>query len=713
LGVRSAHEVLRLIPNAGVLPQGGAKQNYFIRGVGTADFHLNVVGSVGVFLDDVSLNSPFSVSFSTFDLERVEVLRGPQNTLFGRNTTGGAVNFISRKPNVEDGVNGYVEGRAGSFNQFDVEGAVGFPLGDTAAVRLAAVSNNRDGAFDNLTLGDDVGEIERLSFRGQLAWNPTANVDVLLKGYAGRNEGNSTPAKNVGFLNPADLSMPCSVPFDQLIPQNNPNCADSVGTVHRYDNWEDIHSGLDHFQDLDVSGVSLKLEWHSDAFTITSVTAVDSLEVQYNEDSDGGPTTVFQFYQQGDYEQWSQELRIASADDFSVRWIGGLYYFSEDAEYSTAVRRTPAPFAPSGPDRFNIIPNTQVQQDNEAFSAFGQIEFDLHDALPVPAGYRWTNATNKGTNAPSVRCVGTVGGPPFCPSFPEDGFIGAAEATSFPALFEAPTETLDGDWNEWGMRVALDYRLSESTLLFGGASRGFKGGGFSIAALQALLGLAAQDVDPENVWAYEAGIKSDWMDNRLRLNAAVFLYEWEGLQSFQVLVDPASGQGVPQLTNVPEASLLGGEVELTLVPADGWHLQAGLGLLDSEIDDPGNILGVSAGNAIPNTPDVTFTGVVRREIQLANGVLGLQTNFRYRDAVTYDLGNAPNLSNEGYWNLNARGSYAFGANEEYELSVWGENLTGEEYCITMTSLAGLAESNLCLPNLSDPVFGVGLKMHFD
>ena len=713
LGVRSAQDILKLVPNAGIVPQGGSKQNYFIRGVGTQDFHLNVVGAVGVFLDDVSLNSPFAVSFSTFDMERVEVLRGPQNTLFGRNTTGGAVNYISRKPDVEEGVNGYIDGSIGSFSQFDIEGGVGFPLGETAAVRLAGVSNTRDGVFDNLTLGEDVGERDRQAFRGQLLWQPNESWDLLFRAYAGTAGGDPTPFKGVGFLDPNDVTSPCSVPMDQLIVQNSPNCADVSGFVNPNNNWEEVYGGLKHKEDLDVSGFSLKADWNHESFTISSITAVDDLEIEYHEDSEGSPNTIFQFYQDGDYEQFSQELRIASTDDAAVRWIAGMYYFSEDAKYTTTVRRTPAPLAPSGPDMFNIIPNTRVQQDNRVTSVFGQLEYDFQDNLTLTTGYRWTNETKEGSNAPSVRCVGTIGGPPFCPSFPENGFIGTAEVLSFPALFEPPIEALDGDWDEWGARVALDYQMNDDVLLYGSVSRGFKGGGFSIAALQALQGLAAQDVEPENLLAYEFGVKSDLMDGALRFNGAVFFYDWENLQSFQVLVDPVSGIGIPQLTNVPEASLLGAELELTWIPAEGWHLQAGLGLLDSEIDDPGNIASVSSGNDIPNTPDVTFTGLVRKEIELDTGVLALQTNFRFRDDVTYDLGNAANLSQEGFWIVNARGAYTFGDNGQYEVNVWGENLTGEEYCISMTSLAGLSESNLCLPNLSDPIFGVGLKVHFE
>lgn len=713
LGVATAEGILKLVPNAGTIAQGGAKQNFFIRGVGTNDFHLNVVGAVGVFLDDVSLNSPFSVTFNTFDMERVEVLRGPQNTLFGRNTTGGAVNYISRKPSVEEGVNGYLRGGFGSHDQLDVEGAVGFPLGDKAALRFAAVSNTRDGPFNNITLGEDVGERDRQAARAQLLMLPSDTVELRLNLSAGSGGGDPVPFKDVGILDPNDLTMPCAVPADDIIPQNNPNCADSSGFVHQSGDWEDVFGGLKHREELDVSGASLNVLWDAGPFTLTSVTAFDSLEIEYHEDSDGAPTVIFQFYQDGDYDQFSQELRLTSPDQAGLRWIAGLYYFSEEADYSTVVRRTPAPLAPSGPDMFNIVPNTVVNQDNEAVSLFGQLDFDLRDDLTLTAGYRWTNETKEGTNAASVRCVGPNGGPPFCPSLPDDAHLGGDLIPTLPALLELPIEMLDGDWTEWGARLALDYQISEEAILYGSISRGFKGGGFSIAALQALQGLAARDVEPEILWAYEIGVKSDWLDGAVRLNAAAFFYDWEDLQSFQPLIVPGTGEAVPQLLNVPKSELIGTEVELTFVPGEGWYVQTGLGLLASEITDAGLIAGVDAGNDLPNTPQLTFNGLVRKEIEMQTGLLALQTDFRYRDDVTYDLANARNLSQEGFWNLNARVSYAFGSNEQYDISLWGENLTEEEYCTTQTSLAGLSESNLCLPSLSEATFGLSGTVQFD
>lgn len=714
LGIQSSEEILKMIPNANSISAGGSKQNLYIRGVGTADFHLNVVGAIGAYLDDVALNSPFAVSFSTFDMERVEVLRGPQNTLFGRNTTGGALNYISRKPSVEEGTNGYIKAGWGRYDQIDLEAGIGFALGENAAARVSAVSNTRDGVLDNVTLGTDVGDRDKQAVRGQILWQPSDDGELLLRVHAGQTESSPMPYKNVGFQDPNNTAAPCPVTADDRIPTNNPNCVDSSGFNHQYSGWEDVYGNLEHREDVDIWGTSLKVSWDFDSITLTSVTAYDSTEVVYAEDADGAPTTIFQLYQEGDYDQYSQELRLQSDAEGDYRWIAGFYYFLEEAQYSTAVRRTPDPFAPSGPGYFNIIPNTQVEQDNEVYSLFGQLEYDFRSDVTGTVGLRWTNESKDGSNAPSVRCVGPIGGPPFCPALDDDVFIGPDVIDGLPALASPPVEALDETWKEWGARFALDWRVTDDALLFTSISRGFKGGGFSVAALQALTGNAAQSVDPEILWAYEIGLKSSWLDNSLQVNVSAFYYDWEDLQSFQVLNDPATGIGVPQLVNVPESSLIGSEIEVQWVPADGWFIMAGLGFLDGEIDDPGLIAGVSKGNTLPNTPDLSFNALVRKELNVGDGTLALQANWSYKDVETYDLLNAPNLSlQDSVTRLNARVAYRFGAGERYEISAWGENLTEEEDYHGATSLAGLAESNLYLPSLSEATYGVKLAVLFD
>ncbi len=710
LGVQSAEEIMLHVPNAAILPQGGSKINYFIRGVGTADFHLNVVGAVGVYLDDVALNSPFAVTFNTFDMERVEVLRGPQNTLFGRNTTAGAVNYISRKPNVDDGLNGYLEAGYGRYDQFDIEAGGGVALGENAAARIAFSSNIRDGVWNNQTLGKDTGNYQRQAMRGQFRVQPSDSLDLLFNVHGGISRSNPDPYKNVGLQDPANRLQRCSVPADDLVPQNNPNCVDSTGFNHQYQDWEDTFGNLEMKENVDLWGTSFRAEWDLDAFTVISVTAYEEFEVEFAEDSDASPNMGFQFYQDGEYEQWSQELRLQSADEGDLRWIAGFYWFFEEGEYATAVRRIPpVPLAPAGPRDFNLVPNTIVTQDNEVYSVYGQAEYDMQSNLTATVGLRWTKETKQGQNNPSVRCVGAG-----CTPASNDFLPGLDEIPNLPGLSLLPAEILDYDSTDWGARFALDWQASDDVLLYGSISRGFKGGGFSLAALQALFGNAAESVEPEVLWAYEVGAKTSWMNNSLQLNGAIFYYDWSNLHSFQPLVHPEIGVAIPRLLNVPEASLKGGEVELQWAPEGGWLLIAGVGLLDGEIDNPGEIVGLFEGNKLPNTPDLTFNGLVRKEFAVSGGVFSVQTNWWYKDEVTYDLLNAPNLSQqEGVWNLDARAAFRFGPGERYEVAAWGKNLNGEEYCRGMTSLEGLVESNLCLANLSEPTYGVTAAIRFE
>ncbi|MCY4154192.1 MAG: TonB-dependent receptor [Gammaproteobacteria bacterium] len=586
-------------------------------------------------------------------------------------------------------------------------------LGENAAARIAFSSNMRDGAWRNHTLDKDIGNYQRQALRGQLRVQPDASLDLLFNVHGGVSRSNPDPYKNIGLQDPTNRAAPCPLPAGALVAQNNPNCIDSTGFSHQYQNWEDNFGNLEMKENVDLWGTSFRAEWDLDAFTVVSVTAYEEFEVEFAEDSDGSPNTGFQFYQDGEYEQWSQELRLQSAAEGSLRWIAGFYWFLEDGEYATAVRRTPAPLAPAGPRNFNIIPNTIVTQDNEVYSVYGQVEYDMQSDLTATVGLRWTKETKEGVNNPSVRCVGT-GGPPFCPPASNDFHPSLNTLPDLPGVFFPPAEDLDYDSTDWGARFALDWQASDDVLLYGSISRGFKGGGFSLAALQALTGNAAESVAPEILWAYEVGVKTAWLDNSLQLNGAIFYYDWADLHSFQPLVDPTSGEAIPRLLNVPEASLKGGEVELQWAPEGGWLLIAGVGLLDGQIDDPGEILGVFKGNNLPNTADLTFNGLARKEFAVSGGMFSIQANWWYKDEVTYDLANAPNLSQpEGVWNLDARAAFRFGPGERYEVAAWGKNLNGAEYCRGATSLQGLVESNICLGNLSEPTYGVTAAIRFE
>lgn len=208
MGISRSDEVLKLYPNLNISKQSENNTNIFIRGVGTADFHLNNVSAVGVYLDEVSINSPYGTSFSLFDMERVEVLRGPQNTLFGRNTTGGAVNFISRKPDPEQELNGYLMGTVGRDDELSAEGAVSLPMTDKLAMRISAVTNNRDNIWDNPLTDNEWGEIERHAARVQLHWLPSEALDVFWNLHGGVNRGNVGLLRTMAYKTRAILLSP-------------------------------------------------------------------------------------------------------------------------------------------------------------------------------------------------------------------------------------------------------------------------------------------------------------------------------------------------------------------------------------------------------------------------------------------------------------------------------------------------------------------------
>lgn len=710
LGLKDAQDVFSSAPNLGSIMQQDVQHNFFIRGVGTMDFHLNTISAVGVYQDEVSVNSPFGSAFSLFDMERVEVLRGPQNTLFGRNTTGGAVNYITRRPDVREGLNGYLRATYGRFDQVDLEGAVGFPFGRDAAVRVSLLHNDRDGAFNNLTYNAKTFDRQRQAARVQLLWLPTENIDVLFKAHGGINRSSGVPVHSVGLLDPADLSRPCPVPLERLMFENNPNCATAAGTVPPRGGFNDVVSGTPGRDDVSVWGLSARFDWHVfDSMTLTSVTAFDSTEVEHLDDVDGVPEVLFEFHQDGKNKQWSQDLRLASAEDQSLRWMAGFFYFFEDSNYSTAVHRAPepvppAPVPPSGPGTFTIMPSTIVEQDDEVFSGYFQVDYDILHSLTGTVGFRYTHETKDGVNAASVR----VGLQPRGISAAKH--IDSAVIRSSPLLFATPEDNLDATFKEWGARFGLEYRWNEDILLYGSASRGVKAGGFSLAALQALTGRGAQPVDTEVLWAYEIGSKLSLLGNSMQVNVAGFYYDWDNLQSFQTLFEPTVGFGVPQLANIPKSSALGGELEIVWMPAEGWFLKSGVGLLDAEIDDAGLVSSVSDGNTLPLSPDITFNGLVRKEFRLGAGLAALQTDFSYRDDVTYGLDNSPELGEGGFWTLNARATYAL---DRYEITVWGENLTNTEFCAFKTTVRGLSDTTKCTPNIGEPTYGVTVKLKFE
>ncbi len=383
-------DLVKQLPNLSLKTASAVNSGFAIRGVGTNNFHLTAQQAVGLYFDEVSQVTPFTSQLGLFDMERIEVLRGPQNTLFGRNTTGGAVNFITRRPNPADETNGYINVNAGNFGRLDGEGAVGFALGEHFAVRLAAQLQNRDGVFTDVESGEKIGSTERQSARLGLAWMPSDDTEAWLSVHYGKSDPERVPRKATGrFL--ADNVTTC--------PNNDDGAPQFEGTSDCFarnktgvpfnpslPGWRDAHDAAGNTARVELSGALLRFEHDFGGVTLASLTGYDNVEQHLADESGGLPYIQFQAQQQGDYQVFSQELRLTSSGEGKVNWIGGLFYSHENDHFSTTARNNAV-----GPPTLSVVPTSIMNQQGDVYSAYGQIDWAFTDRFNMNLGLRYTN----------------------------------------------------------------------------------------------------------------------------------------------------------------------------------------------------------------------------------------------------------------------------------------------------------------------------------
>ena len=731
-GITAAKDIATAIPN--LTWTGGDSSNVaniYIRGVGDASFHTNQVGAVGMYSDEISLNSPLLWNFGMFDLARVEVLRGPQNTLFGRNTTGGAIQFTSRVPRIGEDWGGYAAVNGGNHGRLDLEGALAIPLGDRWAGRVAAARFAQGDYLDNLNLNRKEGAFERSSGRAQLLWQPGESFKALVNAHVGSFRGDSTRYKQIGLSDPAN---PGNSDCPYLATNTNPGngCADQTGFVDS-GRYTQVWSNSVNIFDVDTHGGLLRLDWELAGLTLTSLTGFEHADSKRAEDSHGGPDFIFNFEQSSDTDQLSEELRLASTATGPLRWIAGLYWFNEDLDNTTVARRgnpiltnaaTPGlPVPEAGVQSF--MPFTMLHQKDSVWSAYARGEYEISKALSITAGLRFTAERKQGR-----LLAGAV--PDLVPLFGpaemigaaqiEQLLVGAAEVGPGPLPPQCPRPfplnacyqrlAFDTTSNIVGGNASLNYRLSDDVLTYVSVARGFKAGGVSAAALDAIVGNGGSFVTPETLWTYELGVKSEWLGHRLRLNAAAYYNDWSNEQLFLIIPTPLGLN--PVLTNLPKAESRGIEFDLTALPAKGWSVTLGGGVLHSEARDIGTISGAVQGSQLIGSPQVNFDALIRKQWGSGDGVFGVQGSARYTGATHWDLADTPVAIEPGYWVLDASADYRFGADGRYQVSLWGKNLGATQYCYWRVSQAGVGFGDVeaCAPNEATRFFGLSVRAQF-
>ncbi len=734
-GVGTADQILATLPNLNSNASSEMNIGFTIRGVGTNNYHGNVSRAVGIYQDEVSMSTPFSGVLGVYDMERVEVLRGPQNSLFGRNTTGGAINYISRKPQPGEGFLGYLSGTYGNHEQRNLEGALGFDMGEKWATRLSFQSINRDGVFHNLVTDDrKFGDKQRHSGRLQIAWEPSESTRFLANYHVAVNRGESLGNKGNGLLN-TDGTLCSDIARVGDFEHRN-NCFDrgGQGGTPRFnpstDNWHELYNTSSTRADIDISGGFLRMEHDFSAVSLVSVSSYDVTEVQFADDASATNTFQFTPFQDSRYQTFTQELRLVSSGDGPWRAIGGLYYFREKLDQATNVRR----FVNNGnTTAFNLL--DQVDEDR---SIYGQLDYDFTPALTMTLGLRYTQNEKEADSRfgvavtplatyPSNTFISrelveslTANAPERCPPGPPgvDPDTGRPFGGPPPCLLPLLHPTQSD--SELGGKLGLAWRIGDDAMLYGSYSRGFKSGGFDTRALAAFSGNVEQGVAPETLDAYEIGVKSDLAGATLRLNAAAFFYVWKDLQTFATI------NSVPGFYNIPEAEIRGLEAELQWLPGAGWTVQGGIGFLDTEITDVGDLgATIDLGHELPNSPGFSANALVAKRFFFGESALRIQLDGRYVseqiDALQFKLD--PSSTNEAQTYLNARVSYEFGPDSRFEISAFGENLTSQKTCVdigpfddptvTPANLGALQTStNQCAPSDGTTLYGISARVSF-
>jgi len=668
-----------------------------IRGVNTDGFIETLPQSTGVYADGVYVSQPPMQAFRLLDLERMEVLKGPQGTIYGRNTIAGAINLISKRPTFEP--EGYATVGFGRYSRASFEGAYGGPISDTAAGRIAVkYLRQTDSPLTNLdpNLGDG-GELDQLMARGSLLFRPNDDVELLVRFYAGRDDSDVWPWAAI----PAGQDIDGDGIPDQVCPEyaRGDVAAAQVNCLAR----DPFVSG-NTFNDTDgdpytinqnaignhayrSSGISAELNWSLSRMTLTAVTGFDDFERHDILDEDAGPTVALDDVRKSDVSQFSQEVRLASNASDGTQWLVGIYYSSDEMEGDPS-------FDSGGRQDYSTL-------ETDTLGLFGQIEYPLSDDLALTVGGRWTDVQRD-----------------F--DYRTTGFFASAELQA-----GASSSFSDSDYSA---RVALDWSYNDNTLIYASISRGFNAGTFNSQFLATVDNL--EPTKSESLTAYEVGLKSTFAGGRASVEAAVYYYDATDPQV--VAVEPLSLISANFLINADDSKMQGGEVQLRALAADWLELSFGAAYIDSEYGNLvtsvagtgtgspypdnapvfGSTLADLTGNRIPNTPELSINSSATVEWPVNDGwrFIG-QLDFLWEDDIPRDLRASPALFTEAHIDVDLRLALR-SSDDKWDAAFWVRNLTDEEYLTEAYEVLGfgfyIAAGNYSYPR----TFGLELTRSF-
>lgn len=724
--VRSLDALTQFVPNLqfdGAAPLSGAAYNatIFIRGVGQNDFAIFSDPGVAIYLDGVYLGRSIGGVIDLVDVAQIEVLRGPQGTLFGRNTIGGAVLLKSHEP--EAALGGSFAIGVGSLERRDIRATLNVPIDDAFLARVSAASLRRDGYAKRLSDGQQMGDKDATIARAQLAWQPSADLKARLTLDTTRIRQGSAP---LTLIDVAASGTPFLNLYNSLVaPTLGVRAPDGSTIVSRAwltDDIDTTHAAGTSINDLDSDGIALTLDARVGEAALRSITAWRRLDAQFARDGDNTPFTFRETYNNDRQEQFSQELQWSGSHDvLRLDWVGGLYFFQEsasergrallasglfdalealdlDAEgtWCGLAGANPRPVASCPASlRFggrafrdnNVLADLDVdlltRVRNRSVAIFGQGTHRLADRWSVTAGVRWTRDEKAIALAHRRRASDVY-------------IVGSANAL----------QRFSASASELTPKLGIEWQASSDVLFYASYARGFKSGGFNGRPL--VNSEEVSPYDPEIVDSFELGAKTRWFDGRMVANAAFFNNEYRDMQ--------LSINATPQnfVRNAGAARITGFELEVAARLTRGLDLNLAAGYLDGSYTKLDAQLAtlqppLTADKELVKAPRWTGSAGLQYEWRVAAGSFTVRGDYIYRSRIYHDVFNDARLTQPPFDIVNAYASYMT-PGERWEVSLFGTNLTSERYRISGNSSVGmgLAESTFAAPR----EIGAMLRMRF-
>lgn len=628
VNAQSLYDISRVAPN---IEFGGSQggSNLYIRGIGQQQSGLLSDPGAVIYIDGVYRPRVASNSTNFSDVQRVEVLRGPQGTLFGKNAIGGALNITSIAPSNDLGA--AVDLQAGSRDRIKAGGWVNLPVvQDRLVARLSVESNKQDGYMKNLQTGEKLSDTDFYTARAGLLWNPSNDFQITVRGDYTKEDQIGVGARPIENSNASYLAL---------------GEYETRGTAPSYSRLKDY-------------GVSATLEWKVGPGTFKSITAKRTWTQDFSQDTDGTPDPVYTAHVSSNAKDdfISEELQYtAAAFDDRLSLTAGAFYMDEDI-FSGVYPRIAAP-----PVQINL--DNYRDQTTKSYALFGQGTYAFTDSVDLTLGLRYSRDKKdidffQYNYAPS----------PTNPTFPLGGVdLDTQREASYSALTPKAT---------------LQYQIIPDVMTYITAARGFKAGGFNNqpTAPEEFTAFA-----PEYVWNYEAGLKSEWLDRRLRANIAVYRMNYTDIQL--TFTGPS---GISTVANVGEARINGLETEFNFLATPSLLLNVSYGYNDFKITHvaPGTE-DVTTQTVLPNFPKVNASGGLQYTVDIGTkGSIVLRTDYSWKDKIYYDSNNTESFAQDAYGLWSARLTYR-GSAERWSVYAYGTNLADTYYHLYGQSSLGM------------------------